>query len=118
MKTIDLGTFRNDIDFQSAFHEAVFDGCGKCGLSCVTRVIAADEGENDGADWIAVVELDGTGWSEGRKRFCVMRAGCDYTGWDCQAGGKAEFYDTEEECLSLLTLTAEERTRLEIETDS
>src|SRR5690349_17457547 len=114
MKTIDLEAFRNDSDFQYAFHEALHGQCGNADLSCVTRVIAADEGENDGRDWIAVVELDGTGWSEERQKFCVMRAGCDYTGWDCRAGGKVEFYDTEKECLSVLTLTAEELERLEV----
>ncbi len=48
----------------------------------VKRVIAASEGENDGADWLCVVELnDG--------RFAFVSAGCDYTGWDCQASGYA-----------------------------
>ena len=43
-----------------------------------------------------------------------MRAGCDYTGWDCRAGGKIEFYNTIEEALSPLTLTVEERLRFNI----
>lgn len=51
-------------------------------LPDVARVIAHSEGENDGPDWVAVVELnDG--------RFGVVQAGCDYTGWDCRAGGFA-----------------------------
>lgn len=46
----------------------------------VTRVVAASEGENDGPAWVIVVELkDG--------RFAFLTAGCDYTGWDCKAGG-------------------------------
>jgi hypothetical protein len=46
----------------------------------VVRVIAASEGKNDGPNWLIVVELaDG--------RFAFVEAGCDYTGWDCQAGG-------------------------------
>lgn len=46
----------------------------------VARVIATREGENDGPDWLCVVELkDG--------RFAFVSAGCDYTGWDCQSGG-------------------------------
>lgn len=46
----------------------------------VARVIATREGENDGLDWLCVVELkDG--------RFAFVSAGCDYTGWDCRSGG-------------------------------
>ena len=112
MKTIDLKEFRDGSDWQYAFHEARYGCCGPEDLSCVAEVIAADPGDNDGPEWIAVVRLDGTGWSEGLPQFCVMRAGCDYTGWDCQAGGKVEFYETREEALSPLTLTAEELARL------
>lgn len=40
----------------------------------VAFVVAADDGENDGDDWVAVFLLyDG--------RFACLRAGCDYTGW-------------------------------------
>lgn len=50
----------------------------------VAEVIAADEGENDGADWIAVLRLhDG--------RFAFLSAGCDYTGWGCQESGRTWF---------------------------
>lgn len=46
-------------------------------FSCrdVRRIIAMQDGENDGPDWIAVGEL----WD---GRFFVVRGGCDYTGWD------------------------------------
>lgn len=48
----------------------------------VAEVIALSEGENEGPDWLAVVRLhDG--------RFGFLSAGCDYTGWDCQADGQA-----------------------------
>jgi hypothetical protein len=41
----------------------------------VKELIAHDLGENDEAEWIALMELkDG--------RFAYLRAGCDYTGWD------------------------------------
>ena len=41
----------------------------------VTCIVAIDDGENDGPEWIGVFALrDG--------RFAVLRAGCDYTGWD------------------------------------
>lgn len=40
----------------------------------VFRIVAADEGENDGPEWVGVFELnDG--------RFVSIEAGCDYTGW-------------------------------------
>lgn len=40
----------------------------------VAEIIAVDDGENDGDDWIGLFKLnDG--------RFAAIRAGCDYTGW-------------------------------------
>ena len=50
-------------------------------LDDVEEVIAASVGENDGADWVCVVRLRD-------RRFAFLSAGCDYTGWDCQAGGR------------------------------
>lgn len=114
MKTVSLDEMKSDYSWKCAFHEAIHDGYGEEDLSCITSVVAAEEGENDGDDWICVVAVDGTGFSKDMKRYCVMRAGCDYTGWDCQAGGKIEWYDTIDECLSPLTLTEDERKRLEI----
>jgi hypothetical protein len=47
----------------------------------VARVIAYEQGENDGDSWIIVGEcVDGNHF--------YLHAGCDYTGWDCQAGGE------------------------------
>jgi len=47
----------------------------------IKHLHACKFGENDGPDWIWIIEFkDGTfGW---------LKAGCDYTGWDCQASGK------------------------------
>lgn len=46
----------------------------------VARVLHMAEGDNDGEPWVIVVRLrDG--------RFGYIKAGCDYTGWDCRAGG-------------------------------
>lgn len=43
-------------------------------LDDVAQVVASDDGENDGAEWIAILRLnDG--------RFAYLYAGCDYTGW-------------------------------------
>ena len=114
MKTTSVEEMKNDYGWQHAFYEAMYGDCKPWDdnigpISQVVSVIAADEGENDGPDWIAVVE-----WSGPEGKYAVMRAGCDYTGWDCQAGGKMEYYDTEEEASSVLTLTQEERERLGI----
>lgn len=69
----------------------------------IKRVIAAEDGENDGDNWLGLFEMaDG--------RFLSLRAGCDYTGWDCQASGSAEWTSTEDEARACLT--PEERGRL------
>lgn len=53
----------------------------------VAEILAMSEGENDEANWLMVVKLkDG--------RFSFLSAGCDYTGWDCQAGGSSHERDT------------------------
>ena len=43
-------------------------------LKDVRRVIASQDGDNDGPDWVMCGEL----WD---GRFFAIRAGCDYTGW-------------------------------------
>jgi hypothetical protein len=108
-----LKDWKDDYDWKNAFSMAVdgiecpYDVRGP--IENVRRVIACDEGENDGAEWIAVVE-----WSDGK--FAVMAAGCDYTGWDCQAGGTIEFYDSEE--VALVELTPEQAARLGVPHDA
>lgn len=46
----------------------------------IARIVALDEGVADELDWIILMKL-----RDGRVAF--LEAGCDYTGWDCQAGG-------------------------------
>lgn len=58
-------------------------------LGDVARVEQKIEGENEGADWIIWGELRNRQW------FC-LKAGCDYTGWDCQASG-ASYTGTKED---------------------
>jgi hypothetical protein len=49
-------------------------------ITDVADVIAAADGENDSDNWVGIFRLkDGT--------IGYLTAGCDYTGWDCQAGG-------------------------------
>lgn len=48
----------------------------------VAKVIAAEDGENDGDHWEGVFRLkDG--------RFVFVTAWCDYTGWGCRDGGQS-----------------------------
>lgn len=70
----------------------------------VTSIIAAVNGENDGPDWLGVFTLkDG--------RFLVASGGCDYTGWDCQAGNNLTVCATMADVLQF-GLSPEERGRL------
>lgn len=77
-----------DYDFVAClqYNEVPFD------LLQVKRVVAVVEGENDGANWHWVVELnDG--------RFAYLQGGCDYTGWDCKSWATTAFYKTAEEAV-------------------
>jgi hypothetical protein len=46
----------------------------------VAAVEAYSNGENDGPDWLCLGRLKDSRWF-------MLRAGCDYTGWDCRSGG-------------------------------
>jgi len=48
----------------------------------VAEITHLEEGENDGPSWIIYGRLNGGRWFS-------LEASCDYTGWDCQAGGDA-----------------------------
>ena len=109
----DINDFRNNDDWKSAFLQV---GLGKPDsnygyelpdtyLNFVKRVVCCDRGYNDEVNWICVVELeDGT--------YVVVDAGCDYTGWDCQAWGTADIFETEGEALS--NLNPEQAERLQV----
>ena len=56
----------------------------------VSTIFHIEEGEHDGPEWIVSGLL-----TDGRHFF--LAAGCDYTGWDCQAGGRAWVANTREE---------------------
>lgn len=73
----------------------------------IAEVLASDEGENDGPNWIALLRLaDG--------RLVAMSAGCDYTGWDCQAGGGSLVGGPDLEAMHRLGLDPNERERMRI----
>lgn len=108
---MELEEFKKDYCWRSAFNEAFgkdFQGYGDPGpnpIDDVMEIIACEEGENEEKDWIGIFKMrDG--------KFLVLQAGCDATGWDCQAGGSYVAYDTLEEALSPLSLTQEFRERL------
>jgi hypothetical protein len=70
----------------------------------VREIAGLDLGEHDDRDWIVC------GWlNDGRLFF--LSAGCDYTGWDCQSGGRAYVANTWEEIA--LVMTDEERKRMD-----
>lgn len=72
----------------------------------VKRIIASTLGERDGRSWTGIFELnDG--------RFISVCSWCDYTGWDCQAGGEI-FVAYDEESIKKFGLSEEERKRLAI----
>ena len=79
-----------DYDWEEVFGEGTGGNCDRTTEPCVpgsevdltppkrsdvSLVIAAVNGENDGANWAGLFRL-----SDGR--FLVASGGCDYTGWD------------------------------------
>jgi hypothetical protein len=66
------------------------------------EVIAFSDGENDERNWIGVFRL-----SDGSHLF--LSAWCDYTGWDCQAGGSAEWCATFDELKACIPSKDRER---------
>ncbi len=80
----------NNYDWESAFGYASPQKCVSTedvSVAAFTRqevkaIYWRSDGENDGDAWIIGGEL-----ADGRLFF--LAAWCDYTGWDCQAGGSA-----------------------------
>lgn len=88
----------NDYDWQEAFEYAnpypAVPG-GDVGTSPffredVVEIAGAEEGLNDGEEWRIYGRL-------GDGRWFYLEAWCDYTGWDCQAGGDAWVAGTRQE---------------------
>lgn len=111
----ELATWKEDYDWRAAFYEAMHGDCyydpDTNVLDAITRVVVAEEGENDGDSWLAVVE-----WSGPEGNYAVMEASCDYTGWDCQAGGVIAFHPTEG--MALTDLTPSQAARLGVPHDA
>ena len=79
-----LGVLMSAYDWKEAMTYAKFT------FQDVDEVIIAKEGENDGESWKLVVKLKS-------GKFGWLTAWCDYSGWDCQAGGDSGIVDTLEE---------------------
>lgn len=76
------------------------------GREDVVEIFQMEVGENDGPDWIIYGRLkDG--------RFFCARGGCDYTGWDCQAGNSGGVAETKEHIIRF-GLTEDERLRFRL----
>ena len=103
-----------DYNWEEAFDiikpvPAIFSGVSAdpVAIEDVEEIVASVEGENDGPDWVMVGRLkDG--------RWFAVAAGCDYTGWDCQAGGNSCVAGSLAVIIRL-GLTDDERQRLELE---
>jgi hypothetical protein len=76
----------------------------------VAEIIAMEEGEDDGENWLMVVRLED-------GRFSFLSAGCDYTGWDCQAGGSSDEKGSLEELIRM-GMGQEDRDRLGFKIDA
>jgi len=76
----------------------------------IAALHGAEDGENDGANWIAWGQLHD-------RRWFFVSAGCDYTGWDCRSGGSATVADTRAD-LILYGMGEDERARFGLKVPS
>ena len=77
-----------DYDWQAAFEYASFK------IEDVAEIHGSDDGENDGDEWVM--------WGRLRDgRWFYLHAGCDYTGWDCQAGGDSVVHESRDEVIRM-----------------
>ncbi len=89
-KAIDgLGILMSSYDWKEAMKYAKFT------FQDIKEVITAKEGENDGEHWKLVVKLKS-------GKYGLLSAWCDYSGWDCQAGGNSDIVDILEEAYEML----------------
>lgn len=87
--SVSLAELAASYDWQEAFKYA--EGFG---LDDVAKVTAHRNGENDEQNWLMYGEL-----RDGRHFY--LSAGCDYTGWDCMAGGYGKAAPTFKEMVRL-----------------
>lgn len=97
----------SDYDVREAFCYLTGDqqSPGPLNADHIREIVAQSAGENDGPDWIAV------GWLTNGEAFLLV-AGCDYTGWDCQANGWSNIGPTMDAILHPWLVPDDVRTRL------
>jgi hypothetical protein len=101
MSPATIESFKESYDWKEAVGYAPFS------MDSIAEIVACEEGENDGETWVAVVKLDD-------GKFGFVEAGCDYTGWDCQASGEGYVCDALEE-LQRWKMNTSARRRLKME---
>lgn len=112
----------NNYDWEEVFGEGTGGNCGPIipdtvppgsavsittfGREDVVEIGGMVEGENDGPDWVIWGRLNDGRWFS-------IRAGCDYTGWNCRAGNSGNVANTRDEIIAF-GLSNEERERLNL----
>lgn len=97
-----IDEMKSNYSWGEAFNYATFT------MDDVAEIVASDDGYNDGDNWIGLFRLnDGT--------FGVLRAGCDYTGWDCRSSGDSSIHQTQDDAIQF-GLGDEDRSRLGLKT--
>ena len=82
-----LGILMGAYDWQEAMMYAKFK------FEDIAQTISAVEGENDDKDWQLIVKLKS-------GKFGWLSAGCDYSGWDCQASGESGIADSQNDAIA------------------
>lgn len=88
---------RGDYDWSEAFNFA--EGFDK---GDVVEIAHYADGDNDGPAWVMVGRLED-------GRYFYLSAWCDYTGWDCVAGGDSATGESLEDVLRFATDDERER---------
>lgn len=99
MEKIKLETLMGAYDWEEAMRYSKFR------FDQIDKILFAIEGDHEWPPWLLIVELKGGGYG-------ALRAWCDYTGWDCQAGGESGIFETLELAYNWLKDLDEEEDRL------
>lgn len=102
---MNLEYIKNDYDWREAFEYA--DGFAMDDIQTIANLA---EGQHDGDDWVIYGQLKNGKWF-------YLSAGCDYTGWDCQASGTSGLEETRD-LIERLHLTSKDRDRLNVKRDN
>ena len=87
-----------DSDLQAAFS----NNSTPFNIGEIDDILACIAGHNDEDSWYWIVKLKD-------ERFFLVRASCDYTGWDCQSSCDCQEAKTAEDCANLKKYEYESR---------